>query len=73
MGIANLIGSIILTLMIGLGGGLLIGSYVELRKNEEDFPGSRAKGRQLAVISSSVMFVSVAVFLVAEFFTGGKL
>ena len=72
MGVANLAGSIVLTLLLGGGGGLLIAAYVELRKDEDKFPGSRAKGRQLAAISSSVLFISVAAFLVLEFFMRGK-
>ena len=73
MGVSNLIGSVILTLLLGIGGGLLIASYTELRKNEEDAPGSRAKGRQLAAISASVLFISIVGFFVLEFFTYGKL
>ncbi len=72
MGVFNLLGVIVITLLLGLGGGLMIGSFVELRKNEETDPGSRKKGRQLAAIASSVLFISTAGLILIEFFTGGK-
>lgn len=72
MGVGNLLGTILVSLLLAIGGALLIVSYVQLRKNEEEFPGSRSKGRQLAAIATSMLFICIVAIAVVEFFTGGK-
>ena len=74
--VANIVSLLILTPLLLAGGILMILSYVQLRKNEEEAKGSRAKGRQYAAISCSMLIIVaiavVIVYGVVEFYSVGK-